>query len=379
MTSETARRGGWLLSLLGSSAYAQRPPGRIEAIDLARGFAIALMILSHGISGMLGITDVPGWGMVPVHLITKFSSSLFILVFGIALAVAFVPHADSEGWARRRNRLWLRALIVLFWYKVLTVVEMAPLFGPEETLDALLYRRFPIWVEILGFYAIALLWVPLILPIWRRAPLWMRVASPILLAVTAYLLGRYFHFWDIEPLQAILVEHGDHYTWGQLTRGPLVLVGLLIGEAILRCYWQTQWRYRLVISLLGAGLVLLAAFLVLAGEDWFTALMAVAHNEGKHPPELMFMLFSVGGALALLALCLWGGERLAGWLRPITVIGSDALKAFVFHIVVIFLLLRYLLGMWQAFSYPAVLMISLMLIPATALWIWLSNHLKARS
>ncbi|WP_372613304.1 hypothetical protein [Halomonas sp.] len=29
--------------------------GRVEAIDLARGLAISLMILSHAVSGLLGI------------------------------------------------------------------------------------------------------------------------------------------------------------------------------------------------------------------------------------------------------------------------------------------------------------------------------------
>ena len=67
-----------------------RAEGRIDAIDLARGIAIGLMILSHTVSGLIGIRNVPDWGMVPVHFLTKFSSSLFILVFGIALAVAFL-------------------------------------------------------------------------------------------------------------------------------------------------------------------------------------------------------------------------------------------------------------------------------------------------
>ena len=57
--------------------------GRIAAIDLARGIAIGLMIISHSVSGLVGIRNVPDWGMVPVHFLTKFSSSLFIVVFGI--------------------------------------------------------------------------------------------------------------------------------------------------------------------------------------------------------------------------------------------------------------------------------------------------------
>lgn len=354
-------------------------PGRIEAIDLARGMAITLMILSHGVKGLLTFEQIPDWGMVPIHLVTKFSSSLFIMVFGIALAVAFLPHVASEDWPRRRLKLLLRGLVVLFWYKILTIVEMVHLHEPEQIVDALLYQAFPIWVEILGFYAIALLWVPFFLPLWYRMPLLLRLASPLLLAGLAYLLARYFDFWGLAPLRAILVEHDDYYTWGQLTRGPLVLLGLLIGELLLNRYHRPGGRRALAGWLGACALGLLACFVVVAAPALFEQLMAIARNEGKHPPELAFTLFSLGGALLLLALAVLGGERLAAALRPITVIGSDALKAFVFHIFVIFIVLRYLLGYWHAISYPHALTLTLLLILATALWIKLTSWVRARA
>jgi hypothetical protein len=362
---------------------AQRPqlpllPARVEAIDLARGTAIALMILSHAVSGLLGIRQVPEWGMVPIHLITKFSSSLFILVFGIALAVAFLPKVATPDWPRRRLKLMLRGLEVLFWYKALTVVEMLPMFTTQDILDALLYQRFAIWVEILGFYALALLWIPWVLPLWLRMPLWSRLLAPVIVGVVSVLLERHFHFWGSEILKALLVEDADHYTWGQLARLPLVMLGLLIGEAILRWYAEPATRHRLVAWLLGAGAVFLAAFLAISLPDLHDALMAVAWNRGKHPPEVPFMLFSAGGALAILALCLLGSNRAAVWLKPLTLIGKDALRAFIFHIVVIFLIFRLLLEAWQVYSYPQALGIGLALILMTAGWIallrWFREH-----
>lgn len=354
-----------------------RAEGRIEAIDLARGIAIALMILSHAVSGLLGIPRVPDWGMVPIHLFTKVSSSLFILVFGIALAVAYLPRVGEADWPRRRLRLVLRGLEVLFWYKLLTVVEMLPLHAPQDILDTLRYQRFPIWVEILGFYAIALLWLPWVLPLWRRLPLWSRLLLPVMIALAAGWLERHADFWGIEPLKAILVEDADHYTWGQLARLPLVLLGLLIGEALLRGY-GTPLRRRLVLAIAGAGGLLLLGFFTLAGAEPYDALMAVAHNEGKHPPALAFMLFSLGGALVVLALCLQGGATAARWLKPITLIGSDALKAFIFHIVVIFGVFRYLLEAWRVYAYPQVLAIGVALVLATAGWIALTRWFTER-
>ena len=361
------------------------PPlkGRVEGIDLARGIAIALMIVSHAVSGIFGIRNVPDWGMVPIHLLTKFSSSLFIVVFGVALALAFLTKTEEPDWPRRRRRLMLRGVEVFICYKALTVVEMLPFFPAPDILDALLYQRFPIWVDILGFYAIALLWLPWALPYWRRMPLWARLALPVAITLLSGTLERHFNFFGSDALKAILVEDADYYTWGQLSRLPLVLLGLLIGEVVIRTYSCPDAKGRFVLAIGGAGFTMLLGFMVLSLPGLAAALMAVAWNEGKHPPELPFMLFSLGGALLILGLCLRGSKKGAWWLRPITLIGSEPLGAFIFHIVVIFLGFRFLLEESLAsFTYPQVLLIGIALVPATAAWIafsrWADEHRKVR-
>lgn len=353
------------------------PSQRIGAIDFARGVAVTLMILNHGVKGLLSFEQYPEWGLVPVHMITRFASSLFIMVFGIALAVVFLPKVGTDSWARRRTKLLLNGVVVYLWYKVLTVAEMLP-YTPEQMLDALLHRSSPSFVEILGFYALALLWVPFFLQLWARMPLWLRVASPALLAAVSYFLSRHFDFWGSETIQALLVEHEDYYTWGQLSRGPLILLGLLLGEAILHCYYRLDRRRALSWALLAAGGSLLALFVLVGDEALYDKMLAIAFNEGKHPPELSFMLFSLGGAFAILGVALWGGDALARTLRPITLIGSDALQAFIFHIAVIFVVLRYLLGYWQNISYDYALFLTVCIIFSTALWIKLVGWVQAR-
>jgi hypothetical protein len=352
---------------------------RFEAIDFARGVAVCLMILSHGVNGLLSFDQFTDWGMVPIHAITKMSSSLFILVFGIALAVAFVPHVRSDDWPRRRLKLLLAGLIVLFWYKVLTIVEMMHLYEPADIVDALLYRTFPSYVEILGFYAIALLWIPFFLPLWARMPMALRWASPVLMALLSWLLLQYFDFWGIEQVQALLVEHPDYYTWGQLSRGPLVLAGLLIGGLLLTRYTDPRERRKLALMIGASGLLALAVFTVMAMNDPADNLLQIAHNAGKHPPELLFMLFSVGGALLILALAFLGGDLLAKLLRPITVIGTNALQAFIFHISVIFVGFRFLLGWFHTVDYAFALTVTLLLVLATAGWIVGLRWIQRRS
>lgn len=351
--------------------------GRIDAIDLARGVAVTLMILNHGVKGLLPFDDFPDWGLVPLHMTTRFASSLFIIVFGIGLAIAYLPKVNETDWPRRRLKLLLTGVIIFFWYKVLTIFEMLT-FEPQQIMDALLFRQFPSFVEILGFYAIALLWIPFFLPLWSRMPLWSRLLSPVMLALTSTLLLRYFHFWGSEPLQALLVEHEDHYTWGQIARAPLVLLGLLLGELITR-YYRTPARGRLCLFFAMVSLTLFLAWLAASAPDLREAMLAIAYNEGKHPPETVFMLFSMGGAFGILALALFGGASLARALRPVAVIGSNALKAFIFHIFIIFVLFRYLLGYWHTITYHHALILTICLIFATAIWITLSDWIRARA
>ncbi|MGE0528702.1 MAG: heparan-alpha-glucosaminide N-acetyltransferase domain-containing protein, partial [Bdellovibrionales bacterium] len=216
-------RSALVVPLIAVRSFATKTP-RLEAVDLARGIAVLLMILSHGVKGLLTFDDFPDWGLVPVHLITKFSSTLFILVFGISLAVAFVPFVGRPDWPKKRRKLLVRGLVVLFWYKVLTIVEMFHLYEREEIVDTLLYKTFPSYVEILGFYALALLWIPFVLGAWRSLPLTARIMTPFILAAASAWLHNHFHFWGNDVLKALLVEHRDYYTWGQLARAPLIFL-----------------------------------------------------------------------------------------------------------------------------------------------------------
>lgn len=368
-----------ILSLASSKPdYPPLSGGRIEAVDLVRGAAVALMILNHGVKGLLPFEDFPQWGLVPVHMLTRFASSSFIMIFGVGLALAYLPRVQSPDWPRRRLKLVLTGVTIFFWYKVLTVLEMLP-FEPEQIVEALLYQRFPSFVEILGFYAIALLWVPFFLPLWRRMPLWLRVLCPVLVTVVSYLLREHFHFWGSTIFQAFLVEHEDHYAWGQISRAPLIFLGLLLGEALARYHSDPLARRRLTAALAIAAATLFATFAALSGSDLYAEMLAIARNEGKHPPELMFMLFSIGGACAMLSAAISGGQTLARWLKPLTIIGRDALGAFIFHIAVIFVGFRYLLGYWHETTYSHALVLTICLIFATALWLKLRDWVRAHS
>lgn len=352
---------------------------RIEALDLARGFAICLMILSHGVKGLMMFEEMPAWGLVPIHLITKFSSSLFILVFGISLAVAFVPHVGTPRWPEKRKKLMVRGLVVLFWYKALTILEMSHLFGRDEIWAALSYEAFPVYVEILGFYAIALLWIPWILPLWKSGSTALRLLFPVVFLGLSYFLTHHFNFFDSEIFRALLVEHPDYYTWGQISRAPYVFVGLLIGWMV-QSSSKTKWPRLIPFSILTAtSLSLFGYFIYQVGDRAYEELALIAMNAGKHPPEMLFMLFSLGGAFLILGLSLLGGKSLAAVLSFITVIGKNSMRAFVFHIVVIFVFYRFLFDYFHKVEYNFALFLSLLLILMTAGWVVLTKWVRENS
>ncbi|MFO7859221.1 MAG: heparan-alpha-glucosaminide N-acetyltransferase domain-containing protein [Ectothiorhodospiraceae bacterium] len=366
----------WYLRQRPSLSPAQ---ARVDAIDLARGMAVALMILSHGVKGLLDFDQFPDWGLVPIHALTKFSSTLFILVFGVALGVAFLSHVGSADWPQRRLKLLINGVRVFFWYKVLTVVEMLQVREPEAILDTLLYADFPSYVEILGFYAIALLWIPFFLPLWARMPLGLRLALPVITAWIAVMLPSWLDFSAMPTVQALLVEHEDYYTWGQLSRAPIVFCGLLLGELIRVVYDTPRLRRKLGMALVVVGGLLFSVFFSIVYPEFTDTLRSLALNEGKHPPEFVFTLYSSAGAAVLMGIALFGGPLLAKVLRPVTIIGSDALSAFIFHITVIFIGFRFLLGYWKSIDYETALILAVALIFATAIWIRVNQWLKAHS
>src|SRR5690606_239938 len=127
--------------------------------------------------------------------------------------------------------------------------------------------------------------------------------------------------------KAILVEQKGYYTFGQLQRGALVLFGTILA----RVYAATPKPYieTFPLKLAMMGFLSMGAFIFISHENVLRGLITVASNGGKHPPNLQFMSFSLGGALVLLSMSMFFREHVPLLLRPIIWIGQKALQAFV--------------------------------------------------
>ncbi len=325
---------------------------------------------------------MPELAIVPVHLITKFSSTLFIIVFGLSVAVAYLPRADTYRWPEVRRGLWMRALFILVSYKLLTVVQMFEHYDRETIIETLLWQRFPDFAEILDFYTWAVLLLSFLLPVWKRLTLWQQLGTAWGLALLSMVLQQ-FEFGGAWQIKALLVEQRGAFTFGILTRGSMVLFALAVGEWV----WTDPLKRDARVKTLGTaalvlGLSALGYVLVDHWDNLGRMATRLAKNYGKHPPREVFVLFSGGGALLLLGLMLKldGAVGRAFW--PLRMLGRQSLFCFNAHLVILFLGYRWTLGLRHQVSYGQAIALTLanVALCAAGAWGWerLKNLRKAR-
>lgn len=352
---------------------------RWAALDVARGFAIILMILSHGVKGVVNPNLIPSWGWVPVHLTTKFSSSLFIIVFGMSLSLFFLPHIGKATWRKKQWWMFKRGIELLIWYKVLSVVQMFQFYPKPMILKTLEFGKTTDFVEILSFYAFALLWLPWFLPIWSR----MGHATKIITTIGTLAAGQWLHyhfdFWGYEILKAYLVENEGHYSFGQLNRGAVIFLGLYIGDLY---HLGKEGRFpkeKVAWGCIWAGVSLLTFFLTVNYHQLYKVLDGIAHNVNKHPWGTDFFTFSMGGALCILGLSLLSSEKIQRYLKPVSYIGQNSLNAFIIHIVVIFYFYRYYFKLHYKVTYMQSLQLAGLCVVTTIAIVAFWNFLKKAS
>jgi fucose 4-O-acetylase-like acetyltransferase len=350
---------------------------RWSSLDLARGIAITLMILSHCVKGLMYHSRIPDWGLIPIHLLTKFSSSLFILVFGLSLSLYFLPLIGSEKWPGKRTWMLKRGIELMVWYKILTIVQMFQFYPKSMIVDTLLFKRMPDFVEILSFYSIALLWIPFVLPIWSKSHWFIKVLWPTVMIALGQYLHHHFDFWGYETLKALIAEEKGFYTFGQLQRGGLVFIGLLMGDVFKHLKASKQSLKSFAMGCMGIGLLGLGTFYALNSTDFTESLIAIAKNVGKHPFALNFFLFSVGGAMAILGLSLLSNRSVHILLAPLIYLGKNSMNAFILHIIIIFYFYRYAFALHHNVTYLQSLGLTAGCLVATIILLYIWNTTKA--
>ena len=180
---------------------------RLNFVDVARSWAIALALFSHG---MLTFGGWRVYGNLPTRTFVRSATPLFVFMFGMMLELAYVRRARRDGPASVDSRLLRRSWQCYVGFAVAAVAAVVGgYYGMDGALRALTFLQNAPLGNILRLYAVALLIAPVLVRLRLRS------GAPTLLALLIAL-------W---VLDALLLEPLAGRSFGPLTPW----VGILLG------------------------------------------------------------------------------------------------------------------------------------------------------
>jgi uncharacterized membrane protein len=312
---------------------------RLDSVDLLRGLVIVIMALDHARDFFTSVrfdpTDLTQTS-APLFLtrwITHFCAPVFVFLAGTS---AYLYQARGKSLREVSRFLLTRGLwlVVLEW----TVVRWAWMFNFNYTTELLFVQV--IWVIGVSMIVLAGL-VHLPLAAVAAIGIAMIAGHNLLDGVAPESVGRWGPLWILLHVQAPIPLRGDQAFFVIYPLVPWVGV-MAAGYAFGRLLQRPAGERRRQLLGLGGGLT--AAFLLARAINVYgdpapwnmqesagrTVLSFL--NTTKYPPSLLFLLMTLGPALAALPLL----ERVRGPLaRSLTVFGRVPLFFYVLHLALI--------------------------------------------
>src|SRR3984893_2035132 len=308
---------------------------RIESIDVVRGVIMILMALDHvrdffGNSGF-NPTD-PAQTTIPLFFtrwVTHFCAPVFFLLTGTGAYLSLRRKSKRE----LSQFLFTRGLWLIF-----LELTLFRCFGLQFNFDYHLTLLNVLW---------ALGWAMIVLSVLVHLPVSLTTAFGLVMIAGHNLLDRIQSsnaVWSTLHSPNFILTNPQHSVFVIYPLIPWVGV-TAVGYGLGQVYaWTSESRRTF---LLGAGLGLTAAFVILRGINVYgdpvrwTAQKSAAFtvlsflNTHKYPPSLLFLLMTLGPAL----LFLWAVDgRTPRFLRPALVFGKVPLFYFLLHFPLIHLL-----------------------------------------
>jgi uncharacterized membrane protein len=312
---------------------------RLDSVDLLRGLVIVIMALDHARDFFTSVrfeaTDLEQT-TAPLFLtrwITHFCAPVFVFLAGTS---AFLYQARGRTRAEVSRFLLTRGLWLVLLE--LTVVRWAWNFNFNYTTELLFVQV--IWVIGVSMVVLAGL-VHLPLSAVAGIGIAMVAGHNLLDPITPEALGAWGPLWTLLHVQAAIPLRGDQVF---VVIYPLIpWIGVMAaGYAFGTLLRRPERERRRALLGLGAGLTL--GFLAIRAVNGYgdPAPWSVQESAGrtvlsflnttKYPPSLLFLLMTLGPAIALLPLL----ERLTGPLaRAVTVFGRVPLFFYVLHLYLI--------------------------------------------
>ncbi|CEI82735.1 hypothetical protein J18TS1_35790 [Oceanobacillus oncorhynchi subsp. incaldanensis] len=343
---------------------------RALSLDLARGFMLFLIILSH--IPLFLYTIEPG-------VITKVSGStafdhflnflmeitvdnrarpLFAILFGYGLVMIYRKQSERKGTAEAKRLIKRRC-----WYLILFGAILAGVAGGQDILmtygiaglllvSCLKKDNKKIKKYVLISTVICIIYIPLF---WGGV-----LTENQSYGLPVELTGQETYAGTIlERLVSIpIIPLFTHITFPVI---PSVLIGMWLGNINILIKPQHHLKLLKQLSVIGVTISLAGAIpLVLINDVWFPSLFTAGIVYGIH------ILTGFAGGLSYAALFGWLGARMkqrGGLVKAIAAMGKRSLTFFVLHEVLIVILLSPI-----AFNLGASLTVTTSLLIGTVMW-----------
>lgn len=330
------------------SLLAQKKP-RLRALDAARGIALVLMIVIHGLALFLEPHQSRAVyaTISALFLFTNIAPPLFVWIFGATMAYLLLEKiGDLTQLKKIRAHQWKRAFWIFLSREFLVVVVgLWEEKSAHNIIRQLLYLETGEWIEVLNCFLILLLASPWLMRLWRRSPLPARIA----LMAGFYAVGRALAQVDVPEnmvaLKNILVgysgdtvagTHPDTFPVFQLS--VFYFGGLLWGQHLRAAKPRESLSNPLWI---GTGLAFfsLIVSVLLAGLPPHGFVTAIAYDQFKYPPNLPYIFYGFAGAILASAAAYWTTEIRETQnliVRAIETLGRNSLFVFSLQYVLLF-------------------------------------------
>jgi hypothetical protein len=311
-------------------------PSRIAFLDAARGLAIALALLSHGLSTFAVWPHLGPLGNVVVRLATSSATPTFILLFGAMLELVYHRRALRDGETLIRRRLLRRSLnCYLAYLATIAASVVAGRLTLAHAAAAALFVHNTRFGNILKFYALALvLAIPLLalrrrhgitgvvavsLGVWIAIPLLDLVAWPEPSSALSY-------------LTATLVGRPAGRSWISVLHSQVLIgVGMLLGWSVARASVAGRWSTfrNTVAGVLGACAALVTAITArLGARAVLSSYVMMRFRSAHHPAYYLISLMEGVAVVGAMSVLLPPGRRAGRWAAPLLALGSTSLFAY---------------------------------------------------
>lgn len=319
-----------------------RSTPRLVGLDVARALAVLGMFAAHTAPGTWLYTISEGR-----------AAALFAVLAGVSIALMSGGSQPSEGAQLRtaRVRIAVRAVLLFLLGLVLGSLQV-----PAMVILSFYGVLFLLSIPLLRLRATALATTAAVFAV--VAP---QLSFVLRLGIDTKEMGYAPTFGDFASADGLWnVVHGVLLTgaYPVLTWMPFLLVGMALGRLDLRAVRGRIIAIGASLGVLGYGCSWLAMN-VLGGRDQLLAMLppglppqlldlvlsssygttpttswAFLLTSGAHSGTSFEIIGAFGVAMAVIGLCLLG-ERLRGWLTPLSSVGALALTAYVGHLLVL--------------------------------------------